>query len=65
LYVADAVDAVLSGNEAGLRDHRHDGPRNQVPVVVDLDRNDRLDVENVLRLILGPGVERRVVLAAG
>src|SRR5262249_48850533 len=37
-------------------------PRDDVPVLVDRDRNDRLDVEDVLRSLLGTEIEIGVVL---
>jgi hypothetical protein len=45
-----------------LTDHRHDGAGDQVPVCVDVQRHDRLNVEDFLGAIERPGVEIGVAL---
>ena len=45
-----------------LRNQRHDGARDQVPVGVEMDGVNRLDVEDVLRILFRPDVEVGVVL---
>ena len=47
---------------AEIPDHRQDRARDDVPFAADRDRNHRLDVEDVLRPLLRPEVEIRVVL---
>src|SRR5262249_54707965 len=43
-----------------LTDHGRDGARDQVPICVDVQRNDGLDVEHFLGALERPGVEIRV-----
>ena len=62
LDVAEAEGAALAGNELRLPDQRHDRARDDVPVLVHLDRDHRLDVEDVLRPRQRPDVEVGVVL---
>src|SRR3954447_25091405 len=45
-----------------LRDHGHDPAGDQVPVLAQLDRNDGLDVEDVLGLTVLAGGEIEIVL---
>ena len=51
-----------SGRGRGLVDDRHDGPRDQVPVLAQADGYDRLDVENVCGGVVGADAEVEVVL---
>src|SRR3974390_2547729 len=55
-HVANSI-RVAVGYWVRLTDHGHDGARDQVPVFVDVQRNDRLNVENLLRAIEWPRVE--------
>src|SRR5215831_10781657 len=59
---ADAVEARVAREERRLRDDRDDGARDDVPFLRNLDRHDRLDVEDVLGLLERPEVEVGVVL---
>ncbi len=60
--VAEAVGPVVARPQRRVPDHRHDRPRDDVPLVVHRDRDHRLDVEDVLRALLGPEIQVGVVL---
>jgi hypothetical protein len=46
----------VAGVELGLRDDGNDGQGDEVPLPIHLDRHHRLDVEDVLPLLLRPVV---------
>ena len=58
----NAVDLQICGSRSGLRDDRSDPANDQVPVLADADGDDRLDVENILRAVIGANAEVGVVL---
>src|SRR4249920_3077373 len=47
--VANAVGVAVARTQRRVPDYRHDRPRDDVPVLIDADRDHRLDVEDVLR----------------
>ena len=53
---------VGAGDMAGLPDQRQDGAGDDVPVVVDMDRDHRLDIQDFLRAVVRPDVEIGVAL---
>src|SRR5258708_3873901 len=56
-YVAQAEASAPAGGEARLRDQRDDRTGDEIPVVGQSNRNDRLDVEDVLSaLVVGGAV---------
>ena len=60
--VANAVIPIGAGCGCRLGDKGDDGPGDQVPFVIQSKGQDRLDVEDVLGLILRPEIEIGVVL---
>jgi len=62
LRIAEPEGALLPRAQLRLPDQRQDGPGDQVPVLIQRNRDDRLDVQDVLRAAFLPVVEVGVVL---
>ena len=54
--------AEVSAGQAFLLDHGKNGPRNEIPVLIDADGNHRLDIEHILRAFEWAVVEIGIVL---
>ena len=52
----------ISRKERRLIDHRHDPAGNQVPILIEADRDDGLNIEGVLGVIELANAEVRIVL---
>jgi hypothetical protein len=59
--VANSIRAAVK-YRVRLTDYGRDGARDQVPVCIDVQRHDRLNVEHFLGAIERPGAEIRVAL---
>ena len=60
--VAQPERALYPGSGRGLVDDGHNGPCDKIPVLIQSDRNDRLNIHDPLRGVVGADPEIKVVL---
>ena len=65
LEVSNAEFPILVGSKGRLRNHRHDGARNEVPIRVQAEGKDRLDVQDVLGLLFFGPTSKLVLFCSG
>ena len=60
--IPDSPRIIAGGAEVRLFYHRHDGPGDEIPIIREMEGNDRLNIQHVLQAMVGLQPEIHVVL---